>query len=78
MEEVIFLTEKNEEGRYIARHSDKDIIREATTVRELRESITNLYKELAAKPILVRLYFIKDKYDITFYTQTSDMPAFFC
>lgn len=67
MEEIIFFTEKNEDGRYIARQRNTNITQEAPTINELRELITSLYNELS-RPILVRLYFIKDKYNLTFYT----------
>lgn len=76
MEEVVFITERNNEGKYVATQPDANITQEATTVKELRDAITGLYREMA-KPMLVRLYFIKDKYDITFYTRTDSLPGFY-
>lgn len=69
MEEIIFFAEKNEDGRYIARQNNTNVTQEASTINELRELITSLYKELS-HPLLVRLYFTKDRYDLTFYTSS--------
>lgn len=71
MDEIIFFTEKNEQGRYIAREKETNITQEANTIQELREHIKSFYRELS-RPILVRLYFIKDRYDLTFYTSAPE------
>ena len=76
MEEIIFFTEKNEHGKYIARQQETNIIQEAPSIPELRVCIQSLYHQLS-KPVLVRLYFIKERYNLTFYTKPEEVLEFF-
>ncbi len=72
MDEIIFFAEKNETGRYKATLPGANITEEADTVKELKDAIKRLY-EAHFPPKLIRLYFAKERYDITFYTVTESL-----
>jgi hypothetical protein len=72
MEEIIFFAEKNEDGTYIAKLPDAELTEKAGTLKELREAIIKVY-QAHISPKLIRLYFVKDRYDLTFYTKPCNL-----